>query len=64
MWRVIALMSLLCTSCASVDKLAATLEAREIKSCIRASGSYGPFVGFTVLSVTGGASIDDCRDLW
>ncbi len=48
--------------CMNVDRLADTLNKRNITSCIWAVGSYGPFVGVQLLSATGGASLDTCMD--
>jgi len=63
-WRALLLTALLGWSgCASIDHLADTLNKRGDTACIWASGAYGPFVGVSVLIATGGATIDQCRQI-
>jgi hypothetical protein len=50
----------LCAGCTDVASLAATMNDRQIQSCLYLMGSYGPFVGVRVVSATGGASLKEC----
>lgn len=52
---------LVLAGCVSVDKLADTMNKRNISSCLTIAGSYGPFVGVSGLVATGQASIALCR---
>ena len=57
-------MILLCVvlnGCAGIASLADSLNERDVKSCIWAQGSYGPFVGLRLVSVTGGATLAECH---
>jgi hypothetical protein len=53
---------LLCLAgCTSVDKLADTMNKRNISSCLTIAGAYPPFLGVSGLVATGQASIASCR---
>lgn len=48
------------SGCADVARLAQTLDARGVQSCLFYSGSYGPFLGIHGITATGGASLTEC----
>lgn len=56
-------VALLFTGCTSVERLAEVLDARNVTSCITATGMYAPFVVVRVLTATGGATVQDCAEL-
>ncbi len=59
--RGVWLFLLVCLSgCGDVAKMAATLNERQVQSCLYANGAYGIFVGFHSVTATGGASLDAC----
>jgi hypothetical protein len=55
-------MSMLC-GCAqtSVSEIAQALDERQIQSCIFITGAYSMFVGISITTATGGATIESCR---
>lgn len=57
---LLTLLLLGCSSCASVDKLADTLNKRHVRSCVRAMGAYAMFLGVEVIAATGGATLAEC----
>lgn len=57
---LLALLLVGSSGCASVDKLADTLNKRHVRSCVRAMGAYAVFVGVDVLAATGGATLAEC----
>jgi hypothetical protein len=54
---------LACTGCAGVASLAADLETRHVQSCIYTSGAYGLFASASILTATGGATLEECQRL-
>lgn len=54
---------LVCGGCTPLplDALIAALNERQITSCVSVVGSYGPFVGVSLLTATGGATLEQCR---
>lgn len=50
----------LCGGCTGVASLAETLNAREVMSCVYATGAVGPYAHARIVSATGGASLDMC----
>ena len=49
--------------CVSVDHLADTLNKRQVTSCIWGTGSYSLFFGVSLVAATGGATIEQCRQM-
>jgi hypothetical protein len=43
-----------------LHEVAADLNARQVTSCGRVSGAYGPFAAASVVWATGGATLADC----
>lgn len=57
-WGLVLLLGL--SGCADVANMAATLNERQVQSCLYVNGAYGVFVGFHSITATGGASLDAC----
>ncbi len=45
----------------NLDDFAAALNARQVTSCVRLMGSYGPLLGVSAVIATGGATLEECQ---
>ncbi len=59
--KYLILSLLFLNGCQGFDSLIRDLNERSVQSCIYAQGSYGPFIGISVISATGGATIEECK---
>ena len=59
---LVLLVLVLGSGCMSVERLAATLESRQVNSCIYFTGAYAAFLGVHGVVATGGARVETCLE--
>ena len=60
MMGVLVLWCVCVSSCTSVGRLAETLNARELQSCLWYTGNAGPYAMVRGVTATGGVAIREC----